>query len=67
MTLTQYKEANRMRWHDVARELSMQGSGPIYENRLNRLREGKSRPTIAEQAALYQMTGGEVDSYSATE
>ena len=63
MTLTEYKEINRLRWHDVARKLSEQGCGPIYEGRLNRLRAGK-KPTNEERSALFNLTDGEVDSYA---
>lgn len=63
MTLTQYKEANRLRWHEVARRLSEQGCGPIYENRLNRLRQG-TRPTMDEYKALCLLTDDEVSSYN---
>jgi hypothetical protein len=66
MTLTQYKETNRLRWHDVARKLTEQGCGPIYEGRLNRLRSGKA-PTSEERAALYNLTDGEVTAYSEVE
>lgn len=63
MTLSQWREANRLRWHDVARKLSEQGCGPIMENRLNRLRQG-TRPTIDEVKALCLLTDDCVDSYN---
>lgn len=63
MSLNLWRENNRLRWHDVARMLTNQGCGPVFEGRLNRLRAGKT-PTLEEKAALYQLTDGEVLSYN---
>lgn len=62
MTLNEWREANRLRWIDVARLLTEQGNGPVYDGRLYRLRGGKT-PTVEERAALYLLTDGEVESY----
>lgn len=62
MTLDQWRQENRLRWIDVARRLSEQGNGPVFDNRLYRLRGGKT-PTSGERAALYLLTDGDVESY----
>lgn len=63
MTLDDWRKENGLQWVTIARLLSEQGRGPIYENRLNRLRNG-SPPTMDELAALMKLTSNQCDSYS---
>lgn len=61
-SLNQWRLEHGYRWHDIARLLTDQGCGPVYEGRLNRLRRGKA-PTAPEGKALDLMTDGLVDSF----
>lgn len=63
ITLEEWKQVNGLQWITIARLLSEQGRGSIYENRLNRLRNG-SPPTMDELAALMKLTSSQCDSYS---
>ena len=63
MKLDDWRKENGLQWVKVARMLSEQGRGRIFENRLNRLRRG-SQPTMDELAALMKLTSNKCDSYS---
>lgn len=57
MTLSEWKELNKLNWLKVSLKLG------IFANRLSRLRNGKTRPTIEEKKALLELTGNEVDDF----
>ena len=64
-TLANHKAKTGKPWKQIERDLSeilaSHGEPPIYANRINRLRSGKSRPSIAEVRALVEYVG--LDSY----
>ena len=62
MTLDEWRIDQGLQWMQVAKQLSSQGCGPIYDNRLNRLRAGR-RATIDEMTALFKMTDGDVEDF----
>lgn len=62
MTLDEWRIKNRLSWLLLAIRLSEQGCGPIFQNRLNRLRGG-AKHTLDELRALCLLTGDEVDSF----
>jgi hypothetical protein len=63
ITLDEWRNINGLKWITIARLLSEQCRGPIYEGRLNKLRRG-SPPTMDELAALMKLTSNQCDSYS---
>ena len=63
MTIDEFKELNNLRWLDVARMLTETGFCEVFENRLTRLRTGKTSPTCCEVKALLNVTDNEVDSF----
>jgi hypothetical protein len=63
MTIDEFKESNGLRWLDVARMLTETGYCEVLENRLTRLRSGKTTPTCCEIKALLEITDNEVDSF----
>ena len=61
MTLEEWKGLKS--WNTVSIDITSYLSEPLYLNRLNRLRSGKSTPTSDEIKALLTLTNNEVDSY----
>lgn len=62
MTLDQWRTKEKLSWLLVAIQLSEQRCGPVFQNRLTRLRAG-SKHTSDELRALMQLTNDEVDSF----
>ena len=62
MKLLEFRDANKLKWVELARLLSVSCATPIFECRLNRLRNG-SIATNAEISALIRVTDGLVMSY----
>lgn len=62
MTLEEWCKSQSKTWLQVARMLSEMGYGPIYDNRLYRLRKG-AKPDSSEIRALLELTNNEVESF----